>query len=109
MENQTIEADLTCFIRSNFLFGDESRLIGRDELLVETGVIDSTGILELIEYLEERFSIEVFEDETVPQNLGSISRLSAYLERKRQPSLTHASGRVATPDSASPDSEVESA
>ena|SRR5690348_6001422 len=104
---KTEETVLRAFIRSNFLFGDESRLIGGDDLLVETGIIDSTGVLELIEFLEERFGIEVREDETIPQNLGSISRLSAYLQRKMQPSLAFASDPEALANSAalSPDAE----
>lgn len=101
------ETVVRAFIRANFLFGDESRLIGGEDLLVETGIIDSTGILELIEFLEERFGIEVFEDETIPQNLGSISRLSAYLQRKMQPSLALATGADVLPNSASQSQDAE--
>ncbi len=91
------------------MFGDESRLIGNDDLLVESGIIDSTGILELIEYLEEHFSIEVLEDETVPQNLGSIARLSAYLERKMQPPVALSSSPAAVQSNTSGDSQVKQA
>ena len=106
---QTTETDLRRFIRTNFLFGDETRLVGNDDLLVESGIIDSTGILELIEYLEEHFGIEVLEDETVPQNLGSLSRISAYLDRKMQPSPALDSSPDAPQDSASPGQQVKPA
>jgi acyl carrier protein len=78
-----IRADLTEFIVSNYLFGDASRLPRDEDSLIEEGVIDSTGILELIEFLESHFGIEVSETETVPQNLGSISSLTEYVKSKQ--------------------------
>jgi acyl carrier protein len=78
-----IRAELTDFIVMNYLFGDITRVPQEDERLVEEGIIDSTGILELIEFLESRFDIEVAEAEMVPQNLGSISSLTSYIMSKR--------------------------
>jgi acyl carrier protein len=71
------------FITSNFLFGDKGRLPPDAESLLETGIIDSTGVLELIEFLEEAFSIEVLERETVPENLGSVANLQNYVVKKK--------------------------
>ena len=82
METQ-IRAELTEFIIMNYLFGDITRVPQDDDTLVEEGIIDSTGILELIEFLESRFGIEVSEAETVPENLGSISSLTRYVMSKR--------------------------
>ena len=67
----------------HYLFGDMTRVPQDDDTLVEEGIIDSTGILELIEFLESRFGIEVSEAETVPENLGSISSLTRYVMSKR--------------------------
>ena len=78
-----IRAELTEFIVMNYLFGDITRVPRDDDALVEEGVIDSTGILELIEFLESHFEIEVSEAETVPQNLGSISSLTEFVMSKR--------------------------
>jgi len=78
-----IRAELTEFIVTNYLFGDISKTPRDDDALVEEGVIDSTGILELIEFLESHFGIEVSEAETVPQNLGSISSLTQFIMSKR--------------------------
>ena len=78
-----IRAELTEFIVTNYLFGDVARTPGDDDSLIERGVIDSTGILELIEFLEAHFGIDVAESETVPQNLGSISNLLRFVERKK--------------------------
>ena len=89
METQ-IRAELTEFIVMNYLFGDITRAPRDDDTLVEAGIIDSTGILELIEFLESRFDIEVSEAETVPQNLGSISSLTRFVMSKlsvREPTL----------------------
>ena len=78
-----IRAELTEFIVTNYLFGDESMAPQDDDPLVEEGIIDSTGILELIEFLESAFGIEVAEQETVPQNLGSIACLTRFVMSKQ--------------------------
>lgn len=71
------------FILDSLLLGDAARLPGADDSLIETGVIDSTGVLELIEYLEQEFGIRVEDAETIPANLDSIGRIVAFTERKR--------------------------
>jgi acyl carrier protein len=78
-----IRTELTEFIVMNYLFGDVARVPRDDDALVEEGIIDSTGILELIEFLESHFEIEVSEAETVPQNLGSIANLTNFVMSKR--------------------------
>lgn len=70
------------FVVTNFLFGDEDGLEDNASF-IETGIIDSTGILELVAYLEESFGITVSDDELVPENLGSIADIAGYLERKQ--------------------------
>jgi acyl carrier protein len=77
-----IRAELTEFIVMNYLFGDVTRVPRDDDALVEEGIIDSTGILELIEFLESNFGIEVSEAETIPQNLGSIASLTNFVMSK---------------------------
>ena len=75
---QRVEA----FIVESLLFGDESRLPQPDDSLSESGTIDSTGVLELIEFLEEEFHIRVADSETVPDNLDSVDRIVAFVARK---------------------------
>jgi acyl carrier protein len=77
-----VAAQLREFIVTAFLFGDRSQMPDDDDSLLETGVLDSTGVLELIEFLEDQFSIVVADTETVPQNLGSIARLTRYVQSK---------------------------
>lgn len=77
-----IRDQLRDFIASNYLFGDRDRLPADEESLLETGVVDSTGVLELIEFLEDQFGIEVAESETVFDNLGSVAGLTRFVAAK---------------------------
>lgn len=77
----SLAADLRSFVISNFLLGRQESLNDNDSFL-EQGIIDSTGILELVAYLEETYGIEITEAELTPDNLDSINRIVAYLSRK---------------------------
>lgn len=68
------------FIRENFFV---SGSLGHDESLLDSGVIDSTGVLEVIGFVETKFGIQVLDEEMLPENLDSISRIAAFVERKR--------------------------
>jgi len=69
------------FIVENFLFGDGDRLQEETRFL-ESGIIDSTGVLELVGYLESTFGIRVEDDEITPENLNSLGNICGYLGRK---------------------------
>ena len=69
------------FIVENFLFGDENGLKD-DSSFLEEGIIDSTGVLELVKFLEDTFSIKVDDEELVPENLDSLDYIAAYLDSK---------------------------
>lgn len=69
------------FIVDNFLFGDEQGLDDGTSFM-QSGIIDSTGILELINYLEQTHGIKVQDDELVPENLDSVSNLEHFLQKK---------------------------
>lgn len=71
------------FVVNDLLLGDDSRLPDGDASLLEAGVIDSTGILELIEFLESEFGVQVQDNETVPENLDGINRVADYVQRKQ--------------------------
>ena len=78
--NET-KGKIKTFIIENFLFGSEDGL--KDETsFLEEGIIDSTGILELVTFLEEEFSIAIEDEELVPENLDSINNVTAFLESK---------------------------
>ena len=69
------------FIIENFLFGNDEGLKD-DTSFLDEGIIDSTGILELVNYLEEEFGISVDDEELIPENLDSINNVTAYLIKK---------------------------
>lgn len=71
------------FIFENLVLGDQARMPSPADSLIESGVVDSTGVLELIEFLEEEFGITVEDSETVPENLDTIDRIVAFVVRKR--------------------------
>ena len=69
------------FVVENFLFGEDDHL-KEDTSFLESGIVDSTGILELVAFLEETFNIKLEDDELIPENLDSICNVAGYLERK---------------------------
>jgi acyl carrier protein len=81
MEMNEMREQIRNYIVDNFLFGDDSGLDDSVSFL-ESGMIDSTGILEVIGFLEENFSIKVKDDELIPENLDSIGNLMGYVGRK---------------------------
>jgi len=73
---------IRAFIFSNFLFDADQGELENDTSFLEQGIIDSTGVLELVEWLEETFSIKVEDDELIPENLDSVNRLGQFIARK---------------------------
>lgn len=69
------------FIKENFLFGGDDTFSDQDSFL-ELGIIDSTGVLELVTFLEAEYQITIEDDELVPENLDSINSLVRFIEVK---------------------------
>jgi len=69
------------FIIENFLFGNDDGLQDETSFL-EEGIIDSTGVLELVNFLEEEFEITIDDEDLIPENLDSINNVNSYLEKK---------------------------
>lgn len=72
---------LRTFIVENFMFGSDEGL-GDDTSFLDEGIIDSTGVLELVDFLEGEFEISVNDEELLPENLDSINNIAAYLDKK---------------------------
>jgi len=87
----SIAADLRSFVINNFLLG-RGEVLNDDDSFLDQGIIDSTGILELVAHLEETYGIEITEAELIPENLDSVNRIAAYLNRK----LSHRAGTTTT-------------
>ena len=72
---------IRAFVVDNFLFGDGSYLKD-DTSFLEERIIDSTGILQIISFLEEEFGIRINDDEILPENLDSLSYITVFLNNK---------------------------
>ena len=70
------------FIVDNFMMGRNPADLTDTGSLLELGIIDSTGVLELVGFLEQQFGVTVEDDELVPDNLDSVSNLASYVSRK---------------------------
>ena len=79
---QTNSDKIRAFIFSNFLFDAEESALDNDTSFLEQGIIDSTGVLELVEWLEETFAMKVEDEELIPENLDSVNRLAQFIARK---------------------------
>lgn len=80
----SVEEKIRNFILDNFIFSDEENALANNESFLDKGVLDSTGILEVIFFLEEEFNIKVNDDELVPENLDSVDNITAFVNRKTQ-------------------------
>ncbi|HEY3159387.1 MAG TPA: acyl carrier protein [Vicinamibacterales bacterium] len=78
--------ELRTFIIDNFLYGDASGRFAftNDDSFQERGIVDSTGILELVCHLQDHYGIEIADAELLPDNLDSVSKVARFLERKQR-------------------------
>ena len=77
-----IKDQVRSFITTNFYVADPSAL-GDETSLLDQGIVDSTGVLEVISFLEATFGIRVADEEMLPDNLDSIGRIAAFVARKK--------------------------
>lgn len=81
--NDSVAVRIRDYLSEDFLFSDQGFRYGDDASLVESGIIDSFGIAELVTFVEEEFGIVLAEDELVPDNLDSVSKLTAFIIGKQ--------------------------
>jgi acyl carrier protein len=77
-----LEQKIRNFILENYLFTDDQSALNSDDSFLDKGIIDSTGILELIFFIEEEFGVKVEDDEMIPENLDSVNNAIKYLKTK---------------------------
>jgi acyl carrier protein len=70
------------FIKDNFMYRDDRAELADTESLLDAGLIDSTGILELVAFIETEFSIQMADTDIVPDNLDSVDTIVRYVESK---------------------------
>jgi acyl carrier protein len=78
-----VKKQIRDFIVQNALFGSSERNFNDEDSFLEKEIIDSTGVLELVSFVEERFGIEVGDEELIPDNFDSINKLGEYVRRKQ--------------------------
>jgi acyl carrier protein len=80
---ETIAREIREFVIANFLFGQQSDTLNDDQSFLDSGIIDSTGVLELVSFLEQHFHITVADRELLPENLDSVRNAASFVVRKR--------------------------
>ncbi len=81
---QKIQQELGQLVIENFLFGEGNGNLRNDDSFLDKGIIDSTGVLELVVFLEEKYHIKIQDRELIPDNLDSINNLVRFVETKLQ-------------------------
>jgi acyl carrier protein len=77
------EAQIRNYILENYLFTDDPSALDSGDSFLDKGILDSTGILEVIYFLEDEFNIKVEDTEMIPENLDSVNNIIAFIEKKR--------------------------
>ena len=82
VKQSDVKPKLKEFLISNFLFSEDTVQFTDDDSFLEKGIIDSTGILELIEYLEDTYSVAIEDNELIAENLDSMNNVESFIFRK---------------------------
>ena len=82
----SLQEDIRSFIVDNFLFGDAGGL-NNDSSFLREGIVDSTGILQLVAFIQEQYLVAVEDEELIPENLDSVSKVAAFVEGKKRLAL----------------------
>jgi len=78
----TTREQIKQYVAENFLFTDDGYPLSDDASFLEEGIVDSTGVLELVMFVEETFGITVQDEDIVPDNFDSVTNLAAYISRR---------------------------
>ena len=81
MRSETLQSDLASYIKTKILF-DEKQHIGAEQSLLGTGILDSTGILELVSFIEEHYALKFHDEELIGENFDTIARIAAIIQKK---------------------------
>ncbi|MCU7845672.1 MAG: acyl carrier protein [Candidatus Thiodiazotropha sp. (ex Monitilora ramsayi)] len=76
------EAKVRNYILENYLFTDDQAALNSTDSFLDKGVLDSTGILEVIYFLEDEFRIKIADEEMIPENLDSVNNIIAFIDQK---------------------------
>ncbi len=79
---EQIKQSIKKFILENFLFGADEDELRYEDSFLKKGIMDSTGVLELVSFIEEEYKISVDDEELVPENLDTINNLARFITNK---------------------------
>ncbi|MBI1422088.1 MAG: acyl carrier protein [Gammaproteobacteria bacterium] len=79
----TVEQKVRSFILENFMFSNDESALDSAESLLDKGVIDSTGVMELVAFLEDEYHFRINDEELVPENLDSVRNIVAFVDSKQ--------------------------
>lgn len=82
--NDVLRKQIHAFILQNYLFTEDPGALGLEDSLLGRGIVDSTGMLEIIMFIEEQLGVKVKDAEMVPENLDGVNRIAAFVEAKRR-------------------------
>jgi acyl carrier protein len=82
--------ELRSFVIDNFMYGKPCKGFADDDSFLERGIIDSTAVMELVAFLENRYRIKLLDQDLIPDNLDSVNSLARFVESRLQPNLTGA-------------------
>jgi len=77
-----VEQNVRSFILENFMFSNDESALNSEESLLDKGVIDSTGVMELVAFLEDEYKFRINDDELIPENLDSVRNIVAFVDSK---------------------------
>jgi acyl carrier protein len=98
LEAQSTKGKITLFVYERFPLA-QKRKLGEDVSLLEAGIVDSIGILEIVTFIEEKFLVQVTDEDLIPENFGSIAAIASFIESKMagRPLLEKPEGTVCEP------------
>ena len=78
----SVESRVRSYVLENYLFTDDQSELDSNDSFLEKGIVDSTGVLEIIQFLEEEFAIKVTDQEMVPEYLDSVNKIVNLIQEK---------------------------
>ena len=84
---QPIEQEVRQFVIENFVFESDNRDFSNDDSFFDTGLLDSMGVLTLVEFVKEKYEIAVEDDELLPENWDSVNRIANFVQGRVSPAV----------------------
>jgi acyl carrier protein len=89
MPTTEVRTQVRQFVVDSFLFGQNGQTLNDDDSFLDLGIVDSTGVLELVGFLETQFHVSVANDELIPDNLDSVSKVATFVSSKLRLNAAH--------------------